>query len=467
MSVVYNQDTDTYVTDLTATIWQATAFPGNNTLWRIDYTVDDSVLGTGNITIDRGQWGVAYEFGAGTNVGPGDHVTFGGDATMIITNVADNDATTFANGTLTIGEDTGDTLLVDVTVESTATQYPVGTLLSGFTNHEGNFLVLVAGMYSTATDPTMGSNFIRIDDTNTTTLVVRDDDPMMDDVVMDVNTIRFTGTGVRVAADPTRDNGALVTIEGGSGPTPVGMFSVAASGYNPDVFDNVRQTPILTPDIPMSIDDIHMVQYYLGMDSSGTLVGTTSAAPFNAAVTAPELAAGADLPVYTAIITYGTNQTMTARTTAQTRNKRQPANARVTALTPDAGVHVFRTAEIENGSAGALGATASVDANGWVLTPNSPHGISVTIAGSTITSLSQVFMIDHPTDANDTPDPTSITATQALTYINSVRLGNFTGATISTAQLNDLSNWHTISGCLLYTSPSPRDATLSRMPSSA
>ena len=27
--------------------------------------------------------------------------------------------------------------------------------------------------------------------------------------------------------------------------------------------------------------------------------------------------------------------------------------------------------------------------------------------------------------------------------------------------------YHTISACLLYTSPSPRDATLSRMPSSA
>ena len=247
-----------------------------------------------------------------------------------------------------------------------------------------------------------------------------------------------------VAADPTRDNGALVTIEGG-GPAPTERFSVAASGYNPDVFDNVQQTPMLTPTIT-SIDDIHMVQFYLGMDSSGTLVGTTSAAPFNATVAAPELAAGADLPVYTAIITYGTNQTMTARTTAVTRAKRQPGNARVSALMPDAGVHLFRTADIENGSAGALGATASADANGWTLNPNSPHGISVTIAGSTITSLSQEFMISAPSGAGDTPNPTSITATQALTYINSVRFGNFTGTSISAAQLNDLTNWSTISG---------------------
>ena len=31
----------------------------------------------------------------------------------------------------------------------------------------------------------------------------------------------------------------------------------------------------------------------------------------------------------------------------------------------------------------------------------------------------------------------------------------------------NLNYWWTFGGCLLYTSPSPRDATLSRMPSSA
>ena len=31
----------------------------------------------------------------------------------------------------------------------------------------------------------------------------------------------------------------------------------------------------------------------------------------------------------------------------------------------------------------------------------------------------------------------------------------------------DMSTWYSPTGCLLYTSPSPRDATLSRMPSSA
>ena len=36
-----------------------------------------------------------------------------------------------------------------------------------------------------------------------------------------------------------------------------------------------------------------------------------------------------------------------------------------------------------------------------------------------------------------------------------------------TARNNGLINSYTIQTCLLYTSPSPRDATLSRMPSSA
>ena len=39
--------------------------------------------------------------------------------------------------------------------------------------------------------------------------------------------------------------------------------------------------------------------------------------------------------------------------------------------------------------------------------------------------------------------------------------------TVGTGHLLELAAWHLSSACLLYTSPSPRDGLLSRMPSSA
>ena len=54
---------------------------------------------------------------------------------------------------------------------------------------------------------------------------------------------------------------------------------------------------------------------------------------------------------------------------------------------------------------------------------------------------------------------------------NIVQLGIDQLADASTTEIRSFITWYTltpfISGCLLYTSPSPRDATLSRMPSSA
>ena len=47
-----------------------------------------------------------------------------------------------------------------------------------------------------------------------------------------------------------------------------------------------------------------------------------------------------------------------------------------------------------------------------------------------------------------------------------VRLGEWSIVELANGDLQ-VSNMHTISGCLLYTSPSPRDRTRSRMPSSA
>ena len=44
---------------------------------------------------------------------------------------------------------------------------------------------------------------------------------------------------------------------------------------------------------------------------------------------------------------------------------------------------------------------------------------------------------------------------------------NFANSTLSGDEINYDDNNHSVRACLLYTSPSPRDATLSRMPSSA
>ena len=44
---------------------------------------------------------------------------------------------------------------------------------------------------------------------------------------------------------------------------------------------------------------------------------------------------------------------------------------------------------------------------------------------------------------------------------------HFIPISISADQFKQTSNWNKNGICLLYTSPSPRDATLSRMPSSA
>ena len=43
----------------------------------------------------------------------------------------------------------------------------------------------------------------------------------------------------------------------------------------------------------------------------------------------------------------------------------------------------------------------------------------------------------------------------------------FTGPGFLTITRKESADWEAINTCLLYTSPSPRDATLSRMPSSA
>ena len=58
-----------------------------------------------------------------------------------------------------------------------------------------------------------------------------------------------------------------------------------------------------------------------------------------------------------------------------------------------------------------------------------------------------------------------------LTLGNSLRrilLSSIRGAAVTSIQIDGvLHEFTSIKGCLLYTSPSPRDATLSRMPSSA
>ena len=71
----------------------------------------------------------------------------------------------------------------------------------------------------------------------------------------------------------------------------------------------------------------------------------------------------------------------------------------------------------------------------------------------------------------------AITGQQEYDFPAAFRKANFDSFRIAPTNLitngeftSDISSWTTIAGsgsCLLYTSPSPRDATLSRMPSSA
>ena len=83
---------------------------------------------------------------------------------------------------------------------------------------------------------------------------------------------------------------------------------------------------------------------------------------------------------------------------------------------------------------------------GWVLDPTSPHGVNITVAPGSPLLLEEVFQISAPTGSTDTPSPTSITASETLTLINSVRIGNFTSGTLTATQLNTLSNWSLITG---------------------
>jgi len=72
-------------------------------------------------------------------------------------------------------------------------------------------------------------------------------------------------------------------------------------------------------------------------------------------------------------------------------------------------------------------------------------------------------------DCNETARKLGLTPTQfALKFVESREFvtSNIIGAT-SLAQLEENIDAHEIDCCLLYTSPSPRDRTRSRMPSSA
>ena len=57
-----------------------------------------------------------------------------------------------------------------------------------------------------------------------------------------------------------------------------------------------------------------------------------------------------------------------------------------------------------------------------------------------------------------------VTTKSALKFIGTATLEGLTGKKVMT---DTFENGQMMSHCLLYTSPSPRDATLSRMPSSA
>ena len=65
-------------------------------------------------------------------------------------------------------------------------------------------------------------------------------------------------------------------------------------------------------------------------------------------------------------------------------------------------------------------------------------------------------------------DVTSTYLTQVLNHAGiSATIESFTQGNVGTGQVGQNVRFEMTYACLLYTSPSPRDATLSRMPSSA
>ena len=72
---------------------------------------------------------------------------------------------------------------------------------------------------------------------------------------------------------------------------------------------------------------------------------------------------------------------------------------------------------------------------------------------------------DGPTDAEETERWMNFLEANHISHCNYSITGKVEGATITVPGANPLGGWS--DDCLLYTSPSPRDATLSRMPSSA
>ena len=97
-------------------------------------------------------------------------------------------------------------------------------------------------------------------------------------------------------------------------------------------------------------------------------------------------------------------------------------------------------------------------------------------ARALITSLANVATTGSYNDLLNLPTLGTAAATASTDYATAAQ-GTLADSAIQPADLatvattgsyNDLANLPTLfSGCLLYTSPSPRDATLSRMPSSA
>ena len=113
----------------------------------------------------------------------------------------------------------------------------------------------------------------------------------------------------------------------GAAPPPSESFSLSRSAYDTNVFDSVPQTITITPAITV-ITGAFSIRYSLASDFSTTIGVRNNLLPIDLPV-----AAGDDLPIVYARITYNGTETLEAQTTGALRDKRTPRNQRVTGTT--------------------------------------------------------------------------------------------------------------------------------------